>query len=556
MSTAPAAPPAAPSPSRRAPLAAEAAALAATFALLAVYVSHVIWDIDVFWHIAAGRAFTQLGEVPTTDIFTAIDPDRTWVSFQWLYQLGVYHLERLGGLQLVRFVHAAVMWLAFLGFYHACRRRLALGALPSLVLLALLLVLFEDRIRVRPHVFNLAAMVILLPWLVRGPAALGRAACLTTAAVVAVWANLHAGGAFLFLAAASALPVGAALHVAFGAPDARPQLRRALLWYACALVPALLSPHFVRGTWQAFTQLEGSEAAIGEWWPAWYFLVNPSAPAHYLAGAFPTLVLVLWLLVAAPVLAALTRGKAAVADALTRYPAWALGVSLAFIVLAHRSVRFIYEAELAFLILLPLLAHRIGHLQPPARVRPYVLAVYFLGLHALAYHFNVVALQGDLPTAVQRAFGDEPLDTRRFPTAQADFLARTGFRGNVYAQGNWGSYLLYRLWPDVRVTADGRGNYAAQVAEDLALTYDRRVMADPDSGPRVAQAYQRYPVDAIVHQHPVWPAGYQPDPRQFLRVFSDGKGAIWVRNTPAGQAYLDHLQTLMRAGRPPARAPH
>ena len=45
-------------------------------------------------------------------------------------------------------MHAVVMFSSFALFWWGCRRRLSLGALPSLFLLALLMVLFGDRIRV------------------------------------------------------------------------------------------------------------------------------------------------------------------------------------------------------------------------------------------------------------------------------------------------------------------------------------------------------------------------------------------------------------------------
>ena len=85
---------------RRSPTAApwvERVTLGAILGLLVLYVSRPIWDIDLFWHIAAGRFFLENGGIPTTDIFSPIDPDLTWVTFQWLYQVLVYLLEQAGG---------------------------------------------------------------------------------------------------------------------------------------------------------------------------------------------------------------------------------------------------------------------------------------------------------------------------------------------------------------------------------------------------------------------------------------------------------------------------
>lgn len=146
----------------------EWALLAGIFALLAVYVSRSIWNIDVFWHIAAGRAFLEHGGIPSTDIFSAIEPDRTWVTFQWGYQVWVYLLDEAGGLGLVRAMHAGVMFLSFGLFWWGCRRRLNVNAIASALLLLLIIVLFSDRIRSRPHVFNLLFWAILFPYLAQG----------------------------------------------------------------------------------------------------------------------------------------------------------------------------------------------------------------------------------------------------------------------------------------------------------------------------------------------------------------------------------------------------
>ena len=42
-----------------------------------------IWDIDIHWHVVAGRLFLERGEVVTRDTFSAIDPDRAWLSIVW-----------------------------------------------------------------------------------------------------------------------------------------------------------------------------------------------------------------------------------------------------------------------------------------------------------------------------------------------------------------------------------------------------------------------------------------------------------------------------------------
>ncbi len=522
----------------------ELVALASLFALLLVYTSRVIWDIDLFWHIAAGRAFVRAGHITDTDIFGVLDPHRTWVTFQWGYQILVYLLDEAGGLQLVRAVHTAVMLSAFALFYWGLRGRLRLGPIASFVALTLLVVLFEDRIRNRPHVFNLLAWTILFPWLARGPSLLDRRAIIGTAITVALWANLHAGGALLFLVAAATLPAGAILARLLKSPDpSADSWRIATLWWLAALAVALVSPGFIRGNIQAALMLEGTEQAIGEWWPAWHFLVIATTAGHIVSGLTPSIVGAIWLAVLARAITA--------RDRLRTVPAWVLLLGLALVVLSHRSIRFVYFAAFGAVLL-------VGHLPrplSPASWRPRIARAAGVALAAalvmVSYRFNVTALHGDLPRAMASAFGP-PVDTRRFPIAQAAFLEQTGFHGTIFCQPNWGGYLLWRLHPAARVLADGRGNYPRALSDDLVALYDRERFPTPADGPAVEALYARYPTDLVVHQHPVFPPGYTPDPTRWELLYSDRRGAIWARlDSPGGRALADRVRALRRAAAPP-----
>src|SRR6476620_10333171 len=57
-----------------------------------------IADGDVFWHLAAGRQIVSSGAVPQVDAFSSGAAGRPWIDVHWLCQLGVYALERAGGL--------------------------------------------------------------------------------------------------------------------------------------------------------------------------------------------------------------------------------------------------------------------------------------------------------------------------------------------------------------------------------------------------------------------------------------------------------------------------
>ena len=505
----------------------ETVVLLGVFGFLTLVVNRVIWNIDVFWHIAAGRAMIEHGGIPSTDIFSSIDPDREWITFQWGYQVIVYYLDQWGGLGLVRFVHAMLMWLGFFLFWWGCRHRLALGKTVSLILLLLLIVLFSDRIRARPHVFNFLAWTILFPTLMRGPRQLTRRSMMTMMAVVGVWANIHAGGAMLFLVAAATLPFASFFSDYRSPSNSQGTFKRAGAWYAAGLIPALLSPNFITGNVQALVMLQRTEAVIGEWKPSTYFLEIAATPGHLVCGVLPSALLIFWLAITAWVwLSKDTERKAA-------WPFWRALMTLALIVLSMRSVRFVYIATFALIAMKPVFAILRERLKRPMRVALVGGGALAILLFAIAYQSNIscrfdAQCKATFSEVSQRAFGAEHIDTRRFPVEEADVLEQTDFKGTIFAQASWGGYLLYRLWPNVRVIADGRGNYDPEVAEDLALVYDTRLLGDLRNGPAFEDVYRRYHPDLVLQQHP-WPVqtlkGRQQPPNSVLLGYAPNGAA-------------------------------
>jgi hypothetical protein len=64
---------------------------------------------------------------------------------------------------------------------------------------------------------------------------------------------------------------------------------------------------------------------------------------------------------------------------------------------------------------------------------------------------------------------DAHFDPKIHPVAAVDFLAERIPKGHLYAYDQYGSYLIYRLYPRVKVFADGRSDFYRQgrVLEDM-----------------------------------------------------------------------------------------
>jgi hypothetical protein len=162
--------------------------LGLSFALLALYALQPIWDLDVFWEIAAGRAMRLRRGFIDKDVFSAIAPERAWISQHWAYQLGVDWLDRAAGLKAVHLAHAAVapgrVCDAMVAVPSPARRRPARRAdHPGAGHHAV-----RRPDSTRPAALNFLFECILIGALVRGPAALdGRVSAGLPAAAMLSW---------------------------------------------------------------------------------------------------------------------------------------------------------------------------------------------------------------------------------------------------------------------------------------------------------------------------------------------------------------------------------
>lgn len=506
--------------SKRSPCKWSVAALYIVAGLAGLVALRPIWDVDIFWHIAAGRWIVEHRSFPTQDVFSFVDPPRDWVTFQWLYEVLCYAVDNWAGLTGVRVLHSSLTALAFAAFaWFAVRylgqRGVARERVVSLafLLLALLFALYADRVRVRPHVFNLlfwsVALNILLTMRNR---ILLRATLL--AVVMLLWSNLHAGGSFIFLLVLAAWPVAALLVRRLGRPGGRWEaalgsVREGTIFWGLAAVMALVSPNWLRGVAQAYTMLGGSEALIEEWLPFWHYFAIASNPLHVAAGLAPLVGL-------AGVLAAVRFGRTARLEALLA----ALGLTL----LPFRSARFVYLVAFSAVLIAPYLPVLWAGAQRKWVDAVLVSVVVCAFGATLDYHSRVQF--GSIGGYIESFQSD--LDERRFPI-EFDALVADMARDReqplkIFCQPNWGGYLLYGHHPRVRVLADGRGNFSEDLGNRLHFIYLYR--HDPRYGAAIEKIYDESGADLLIMQNPVVPKGHHL--LHWQRVAASAKGQVLV----------------------------
>jgi hypothetical protein len=374
--------------------------------------------VDLAYHLKVGQLMVAEHAVPRTDVLAWTTAGRPWLDQNWGAQLVLYGIWRLGGFPLLTITSAALTVATWALVAAACRRRTANLRLIAGTVLAGYAV-SAAAFSVRPQLFSLllfAAELYLLEVARTRPRV-----ALAIPLLMPLWANLH--GAFV---------VGIGLLVVEAAAAAWRRDQAGAVRYALVTMAGvaglLVNPWGVRVLGYALS-LPTNRAVtriVTEWGPT-----NPRQLTGILVvGAIGLLVVAL---VRAP-----PPGRA---------PEQLLRMALLG-GLALWAVRGVAWFGLALPVALSALARE----RPPRpaagdRGTPVVSAVV-LGVLA-------VALVAAAPPLGRTLFGPRP-EMSFAPVATADWLAANPQPGRMLNYQPWGSYLEFRLGPEVQVAFDSR----------------------------------------------------------------------------------------------------
>jgi hypothetical protein len=424
--------PAAPAPSQRGLAAASIAAFALAATALRI---NPIFDPDYHWHLATGALVARTHAVPTVDSFSHTFAGAPWRFVDWLADLLMYGLWRLGGDALVVVAFAltfgvalaSTLWLAR-RLAREAREGSAQGVAPArepwgalFVTGALLVPAVAFRVSPRPQTLTFLLLALELAVLER--ARTRRGYWVAAPALVALWQNVHSS-ALLGWVVLVAFAAGTTLEVTRG--RATPGARRDA-WLAALLgMPALLlAAHPIDRLRAGFDHL--GDARVGELFDEW-------APIHRLHGFYPGVA-------AAIAMAAIVAASLTTAAGRRAHRAERLAVGLALTLAGLFTMRLLPLAAIA---LAPSLALAWEAESAAARRLPRWLASAV-----------VIAAGGWLTIARARPVGFG-LAPDEFPVGAASFVKSHEARGRLYNDFHYGGYLIWTLGAGYPVFVDGR----------------------------------------------------------------------------------------------------
>ncbi|MGZ4355546.1 MAG: hypothetical protein ACXVRU_01900 [Gaiellaceae bacterium] len=159
------------------------------FAVVFVLSLHRQLVVDGWMAIVSGRWIVQHG-LPTHDALTVWAHGHRWIDQQWLAQLALYGLWRLGGVKLALFVHALLVTSGLAGAALFARTRGATARSVTWIAIPVLIAYYPVASVTRPQSFAFPLFAAVL-WLVLADAREPSRRVFVTLPLLVLWTNLH-----------------------------------------------------------------------------------------------------------------------------------------------------------------------------------------------------------------------------------------------------------------------------------------------------------------------------------------------------------------------------
>ena len=233
-------------------------------------------DGDVSWHIATGQWILDHRSIPHTDPFSFTWAGRPWVPFEWLAEVlfaGCYRLAGYSGIAAL--AACALMALHAIVYLNSSRFVRPLAAIFLLLAMDAVLV---PMMLARPHLLAWP-LVAFWTWLMLRARDRNEPPPLIAAAVMIVWANLHASFALGLLITAAF-----GIEAVLSSPDRVRALRGWLIFGGACFIAVFINANGIDGPLHPFLVAKLSHLPlIDEWKPS-----NPRVTPFFfvvLAGA-------------------------------------------------------------------------------------------------------------------------------------------------------------------------------------------------------------------------------------------------------------------------------
>jgi hypothetical protein len=426
----------------------------------------LLGDGDTGWHIRTGQWILANRQVPYRDLFSFSKPEAPWFAWEWGSDILFALLHAAGGLPLLVF---------FSGFILVATSIITLrwmiwrGASVLLAFPLMMLAVGGSTVHylARPHIFTLLFVAIEL-WLLDSERRNPSWRIWLLVPLTLLWVNLHGGWPALFVF----LAIQILSHLLYGDPVWKKELLVALV---CS-VTTLINPY----GWQLHQHI------LGYLQSTW---IRDSIEEFQSPKFRSENVLQFEVILIAGIAAAWGRAFRGASGLTEAVSVW---------LWAHLSLGAVRHAPILILAAAPVIASE--------------LTLVLESLWASVKKSSVLGIFRDLDLDLRPKFASNsvwalilpvvlclfslknlPTDfpEKRFPVAAANQLASQLKGRRILTSDQWGDYLIYRHWPDLKVFIDGRSDFfGPSIGQDYLDILD--------VSPKWRDHLARYQIDTVL----------------------------------------------------------
>jgi hypothetical protein len=506
----------------------------------------LLGDAGIGWHIRTGQLILTTHAVPRVDPFSSSMAGQSWFAWEWLYDVLAGWLEAVAGLNGVVLFTAVIIAAVFACAFRLLVRR---GTNILLALISVLLAASASMIHflARPHVVSWLFTVLWL-WILD----LSEEGCDSGAQrgwlpwllplTMLVWVNVHGG----FL-------VGFVLLGIYWASGMWDWLVRSLVLTEGSFDEGLRKIQAGRRVWTL--TLAGLLSAVATFANPYGFRLHVHI-YHYLSNRFlmdhidefqsPNFhyvaqkcfaVLLLLTLVALAVKKREVRASQLLVILFAAYSGLyaSRNIPVSSLLLILAMGPRLSDGLESFASRFPRRAAR-----PERAVEPFTRRMKTVELSLRGHFWPIAAIvltcwiAANGGKAGRARLMDAHFDTKRFPVAAVDYLETVDYQENDYLEkqnvvgpllspDNWGGYLIYRLYPRIKVVVDDRHDL---YGEEFLRSYLKMIHVEPGW----KDFLQQHPVSCVVVPKDSALAGILFETRGWRAVYRDEVAVVFLRN--------------------------
>jgi hypothetical protein len=379
-------------------------------------------DPDLWWHLKVGQEIWQTHALPNADHWSFTAYGKPWIDHEWLSQLLLYLVWRIGGYQALQFFLCAVSSAIVALVYALCRRYCENA---EVAMLGGFLAFFFGTMgfSLRPQLIGYASLAVLL--LIMERAWSGRPLALWwLPPLFALWVNCHGSWVLGLGILLAALAFTWIARRRFRFADG-PEIRLLAGVFGFSTAALLVNPVGIRlltYPLDVFVHQRTNLNFVAEWFPL--TMQDPRG-----VGLFVVL--------AALLVAGLTgRARASAFELMVLLPVSALAVQ-------HMRMVFVFGIVCA-----PIVCRIVAQMKRPGKPRRDFLPAN--AVLVLLCALCCCAAFPSMPTIQANIASHNPVEAVRF-------IKRSALPGPMLNDYMWGGYLIWAL-PEQKVFIDGRGD--------------------------------------------------------------------------------------------------